>query len=107
MRNRNPFRLAAAAGALVLATAIGMPALADDNVIPMNQGLCMGRGRNHDEAYNNAYAQCRTTMNLACVVTSGRLTDVSVDTENDFDYGRAGYQVMLSLSANCVVHNNN
>jgi hypothetical protein len=95
---------AAASVALCVACVAGPVAADDDddNTTPMTQAPCLGTGRNHDEAYNNAYAGCRNIMNLACVVTGGRLRNVSVDSENDFDYGHNVYQVNLSLSADCV-----
>ena len=89
--------------ALALAGAVLTPALADDQNYPTSQS-CLGTGRNHDQAYNNAYAQCRNVMAIACIAIGGRLTDVSVDTESDFDYGRGVYQVNLMVSSNCVKH---
>jgi len=94
-------RFTSLAAALALTACLSTPALAAEST-SFNQGPCIGQGDSHDKAYNSAYTTCRINMNFTCGLAGGRLADVAISTEADFDYGHNFFQVMLTLRASCV-----
>ncbi len=65
----------------------------------------IGLGRHHDDAYNNAYAENDSIFRLACL--TGSLQNEVVTSESDTDRGQYGYEVRLSMQADCVTKGDN
>ncbi len=80
----------------------GAQATADPTIIHETGLPSFGQGRNHDEAYNNAYAAGYAALGFGCLI--GRLTNILVDSETDKDVGSL-YTITLIMEADCSVSN--